>query len=149
MNHGRHWTSRLIEKRIRIVNLVTPFSLYRDHSTSATSAWLLIQGDITTSSKLRGGSGFLLKKTQSPSPRVGHGNKPNFFIYVVKPEPELRLTKKIRPEPDPSPKKSGPTHLYVSKLSPTLLSSKNSLMRLPDYWHAQWRSPSFNPYPFH
>jgi hypothetical protein len=36
----------------------------------------------------RGGSGFLLHKTQSPSPRVGLRPKPNFITYVVKPEPK-------------------------------------------------------------
>ena len=34
----------------------------------------------------RGGSGL------SPSPRVRLGPKPNFFIYVVKPEPEPKLS---------------------------------------------------------
>jgi hypothetical protein len=37
---------------------------------------------------LRSGSGFLLHKTQSLSPRVRLGPKPNIVIYVVKPEPE-------------------------------------------------------------
>jgi hypothetical protein len=76
----------------------------------------------------RGGSGFLLHKTQSPSPRVGLRPKPNFFTYVVKPEPEPEPDKSptylvnfssiekaqaqsMKPEPDQSPKKSGPTHL--------------------------------------
>ncbi len=38
------------------------------------------------------GSGFLINKTQSPSPRVGLGPKDNFFIYVVKPEPKPELS---------------------------------------------------------
>jgi hypothetical protein len=36
--------------------------------------------------------GFLLYKTQNPSPRVGLGPKPNFFIYVVKPEPKPKVS---------------------------------------------------------
>jgi hypothetical protein len=66
----------------------------------------------------RGGSSFLLNKTQSPSLRVGLEPKPDFFIYVVKPEPELSQTLVVNfsspknPEPDPSLKKSGPTYLY-------------------------------------
>ncbi len=38
------------------------------------------------------GSGFLIHKTLSLSLRVGLGPKPDFFIYVVKPKPELSLT---------------------------------------------------------
>jgi hypothetical protein len=37
----------------------------------------------------RSGLGLLLHKTQSLSLRVGLGPKPNFFIYVVKPEPKV------------------------------------------------------------
>jgi hypothetical protein len=36
--------------------------------------------------------GFFLHETQSPSTRVGLGPKPDFFIYVVKPEPEVSPT---------------------------------------------------------
>jgi hypothetical protein len=36
--------------------------------------------------------GFLINKNQSPSPRVRLMPKPNFLIYVVKPEPEPEIS---------------------------------------------------------
>jgi hypothetical protein len=57
---------------------------------------------------------------------VGLGLKPNFFIYLVKPDsmpylrtaclvtifkPKKAQVQSMKPNPDPIPKKSGPTHL--------------------------------------
>jgi hypothetical protein len=69
---------------------------------------------------IRGGSGFLLNKTQSPSTRVGLGPKPNFFIYVVKPEPELSPTYLVNfsSPKKPKPEVLSPSPTQAQKIRP-------------------------------
>jgi hypothetical protein len=82
----RNWIS-ILEKpsfdwlRIRSEVVFFTSDLFEQNRLQALpmAAWL----------EVRGGPCFLLNKTQSPSPRVELGPKPNFFIYVVKPKPKL------------------------------------------------------------
>jgi hypothetical protein len=72
--------------------------------------------------------------TQSPSPRVRLGPEPDFFIYVVRPEPKpdesptylVIFSSLKKPELDPSTKKSGPTHLYMREIQSGMQDKKHA-----------------------
>jgi hypothetical protein len=71
--------------------------------------------------------GLFLNKNLNPSPALGFGLKPDLLIYLVRPNLKTDLSptyiinfykvaktlaKITKPEPNLSPKKSGPTNLY-------------------------------------
>jgi hypothetical protein len=85
--------------------------LYPTQMIEVGRAWVRAQ---------RLGSDFLLHKTQSPSPRFGLGPKPDFFTYVVKPEPNKSTTYLVNfsSPKEPKPKVWSPSPTQAQKIRP-------------------------------